>query len=345
MATSARPDQVRGLFRRTVAVGESFGVVEVLGPRPRKIQVATFRKDLGYRDGRHPEGVAFCGAEEDAKRRDFTINGMFMDPLDGRVIDHVGGRADLEARILRAIGDPAERFAEDYLRLLRAVRMTARFGLSMDPGTVEAVQRFAPKLGEGVSAERIADELRKMLAHPGRARAMTLMGSLRLAAVVLPEMARLADIASLAEDASFEASMAAMLETPQDARRASLRLRLANEERERIEWLVAKRGVLETETRPAILKPLMAHPGFWELAALHRAACVESRIDEVLAKRDAWEAEGGLDPPPLLTGDDLIAEGMKPGPRFKTILQRVRDAQLDGEITTRQQAFDLARRE
>ncbi|MBY0232475.1 MAG: CCA tRNA nucleotidyltransferase [Gemmataceae bacterium] len=344
VATSAWPEQVQALFRRTVAVGEAFGVVEVLGPRPHKVQVATFRKDLGYADGRRPEGVEFCGAEEDAKRRDFTINGMFLDPLDGnRVIDHVGGRADLEAKVLRAIGDPAERFAEDYLRMLRAVRMTARFGLTMDESTSEAVKRHAAKLGHGVSAERIAEELRKMLAHPARLEAMTLLCRSSLAPLVLPEMTDPTGVACLEEDASFELAMAAMLATPQDARRASLRLKLANEERERIEWLVGKRGVLETERRASKLKPIMVHPGFWELADLHRAESSASRIDEVLALRAKWEAESTLNPPPLLTGDDLVAEGMKPGPKFKTILEAVRDAQLDGDITTREQAMELAR--
>src|SRR4051794_13272538 len=127
VATSARPEEVRRLFRRTVAVGMSFGVVEVLGPRTdagvHKVQVATFRSDGAYSDGRHPDAVVFSSAEEDARRRDFTINGMFFDPLAGRLIDHVGGRQDLEGRVLRAIGEPRERFGEDKLRMLRAVRL------------------------------------------------------------------------------------------------------------------------------------------------------------------------------------------------------------------------------
>src|ERR687885_1917414 len=126
VATDARPEQVRRLFRRTVPVGISFGVVQVLGPRtapaPLKVEVATFRSDVSYSDGRHPDAVVFSSAREDALRRDFTINGMFFDPLGGRLLDYVGGREDLEARVLRAIGDPRARFAEDRLRMLRAVR-------------------------------------------------------------------------------------------------------------------------------------------------------------------------------------------------------------------------------
>ncbi|MGL4549960.1 MAG: CCA tRNA nucleotidyltransferase, partial [Gemmataceae bacterium] len=188
VATAALPDDVIALFRRTVAVGAAFGVVEVLGPRPFKVQVATFRRDGNYSDARRPDDVVFSTAEEDAKRRDFTINGMFLDPLAGRVIDFVGGRADLDAKVLRAIGDPAARFREDRLRLLRAVRMAARFGLSIDPDTRAAVQRMAAAVGDGVSAERVAEEFRKMLTDPNRVRAMRLLLELGLAAAVLPEL-------------------------------------------------------------------------------------------------------------------------------------------------------------
>src|SRR5262245_25661116 len=172
IATSATPDQVRKLFRRTVAVGASFGVVEVLGPRgqgaPLMVQVATFRTDVGYSDGRHPDEVVFASAREDAERRDFTINGMFFDPIKGEFLDFVSGRADLERKVLRAIGDPRVRFREDKLRLLRAVRMATRFDLAIDADTEAAVREMAAQITV-VSAERIAEELRQMLVHPRRA--------------------------------------------------------------------------------------------------------------------------------------------------------------------------------
>jgi poly(A) polymerase len=198
VATDARPERVRALFNRTVAVGASFGVVEVIGPRldgvHLKTQVATFRVDL-YEDGegdegpdgRHPTSVVFCTAEEDARRRDFTINGMFLDPLTGDVRDYVGGRADLAARALRAIGDPHERFHEDRLRMLRAVRMAARFELAVDHATEAAVKEMAGQI-HAVSPERIADELRKMLTDRHRARGMRLFVEMGLAASVLPEL-------------------------------------------------------------------------------------------------------------------------------------------------------------
>src|SRR5215468_2735973 len=169
VATSARPEEVQRTFAHTVEVGVSFGVVEVIGPRRPdgsfpKVQVATFRSDGAYVDGRRPESVVFSTAAEDAQRRDFTINGMFFDPLESRVIDYVGGLADLKAGVLRAIGDPRARFREDKLRLMRAVRMAARFDFPIEAGTAAAVREMAPQITV-VSSERIAEELRKMLAH------------------------------------------------------------------------------------------------------------------------------------------------------------------------------------
>jgi poly(A) polymerase len=191
VATDAHPDKVRQLFRRTVAVGMSFGVIEVLGPRTEagqlKIQVATFRSDVSYSDGRHPDAVVFSSAKEDALRRDFTINGMFFDPIDNHLLDYVGGQEDLRARILRAIGDPATRFAEDKLRMLRAVRFATCFDLTIDPQTASAVQAMAGQVTL-VSAERIAEELRRLLVAPQRARGVNLLYELGLAAVILPEL-------------------------------------------------------------------------------------------------------------------------------------------------------------
>src|SRR5437870_9686999 len=178
VATNARPEEVRKLFRRTIAVGMSFGVIEVLGPRvedgPLKVQVATFRSDVSYTDGRHPDAVIFSSPEQDALRRDFTINGMFYDPLEGRLIDYVGGEEDLKAKVLRAIGDPATRIAEDKLRMLRAVRLAARFELRIEPATFAAIRAVADQITV-VSAERIADELRKLLVDPHRAHGVSLL--------------------------------------------------------------------------------------------------------------------------------------------------------------------------
>jgi poly(A) polymerase len=428
IATSARPDDVQALFPRTIAVGASFGVIEVLGPRPYRIQVATFRADnytqdttpenlpespSKKREGRHPTSVTFCSAEEDAKRRDFTINGMFFDPIEERLIDYVGGRADLEACLLRAIGDPLERFREDRLRMLRAVRLAARFEFDIHADTAAAIQRMAPQIGEGVSAERIADEFRKMLVDRHRPRGMRLFMDLGLAAVILPEVVAMRGLPQgppcadgpvlpppgqpgpaharpagppcdlwehvlrvlelLRDEPSFPLAMAALLHdvgkprtvgrTPErytfhghehvGARLASdicQRLKLSNDEHDRIVWLVERHQVLceSRQMRPAKLKTLLVHRGIEELFALHRADALAwgHGLEHVLhaeEKRQEWRQAGTLNPPPPITGDDLKEMGLEPGPLFKTLLDRVREAQLDGALHSAEQARDLVR--
>lgn len=188
VATDATPEQVMGMFRRTVPVGVSFGVVRVLGNEPaREVEVATFRSDGAYIDGRRPENVCFSDARTDAERRDFTINGMFLDPLNGEILDYVGGRVDLEAGVLRAIGDPRARFSEDKLRLLRAVRFASRFGMTIETKTAESLVAMADQV-RVVSVERIAQELRRMLVHPTRSKAMDLAMNVGLIAAILPPL-------------------------------------------------------------------------------------------------------------------------------------------------------------
>ncbi len=191
VATDARPEQVQALFRRTVAIGASFGVIEVVGPRQDgrhlTVEVATFRSDGAYSDGRRPDQITFSSAREDAERRDFTVNGMFFDPIKGELHDFVGGQRDLDARVLRAIGDPSRRFDEDKLRLLRGVRMATRFALAIEPATEAAIRAMARRIAV-VSAERIAEELRGLLTHPRRALGLGLLLDLGLADAVLPEV-------------------------------------------------------------------------------------------------------------------------------------------------------------
>lgn len=186
VATSATPAQVVALFPGALTVGAHFGVV-IVRQDGHAIEVATFRTDGSYKDGRHPESVTFATAEEDAKRRDFTVNGLFRDPLEDRIIDHVGGRADLQAKLLRAIGDPDRRFAEDRLRLLRAVRFATVLGFEIEPATWQAVRTHAAAIAT-VSAERIRDELVKILLHPNRLRGFDLLVDSGLMARVLPEI-------------------------------------------------------------------------------------------------------------------------------------------------------------
>jgi len=403
VATSALPEQVIALFRRTIEIGVSFGVVEVLGPRLfdgslPKVQVATFRSDGQYLDGRRPESVTFSSAEEDAQRRDFTINGMFFDPLEGRVIDYVGGKADLQAKILRAIGDPVARFTEDKLRLMRAVRMAARFEFPIENQTAEAIRGMADQLSV-VSAERIADELRKMMTHRNRASALRQMDELGLMNQVLPEID--SDMKGLPQGlpsaptgdlwqhtlqvvellqgpcwpepvpVSFPLAFAAILHDVGKKRSAAReqdrytfhghehigkrlaglacrRLKLSNQEANRIEWLVERHQYLSDAPvmRPSKLKPILVHPGIGELLAIHRADALASEhsiehvefCERILRETPPEE----LNPPPLITGDDLIELGWEQGPLFKKVLDAVREAQLEGTIRTKSEAIEVA---
>jgi poly(A) polymerase len=397
VATDARPGRVRRLFPHTVAVGASFGVIDVLGPRSPAgrpcVQVATFRTDVDYSDGRHPDAVVFSSPREDALRRDFTINGMFFDPLEGQLIDYVGGRDDLQARVLRAIGDPATRFTEDKLRVLRAARMATRFGLTIEPATAAAIRAMADQLPV-VSAERIADELRKLLVDPRRARGVALLDELGLAAVVLPELLPMKGLPQgppgaptgdlwqhvlrvldcLGPEVSFPLAFAALLHdvgkprtvgrTPDRytfyyhehvgrrlASEICRRLKLSNEERERVEWLVEKHQYLcdARQMRVSKLKPTLAHPGIGELLRLHRADAVASgrgtdHVDYCEEKLREWTESGELNPQPVLTGDDLTAQGLTPGPQYKVLLDAVREAQLEGTVRTRDEALELVKK-
>jgi tRNA nucleotidyltransferase/poly(A) polymerase len=353
VATDATPDRVKALFRRRVEVGAAFGVIEVIGPKDDrgewlKVQVATFRSDGAYTDGRRPDSVTFGSAEEDATRRDFTVNGLFSDPITGDVFDYVGGRADLAAKILRAIGDPVERFTEDKLRILRAVRMAARFDLSVDPATSSAGRAMADQI-KAVSAERIADEFRKMLAHPQRGRAVQLFREFGLEAPVLPEMtpAGEAAVAALPPTAGFPLALAALMSeaTPHEAEVVCRRLKLSNDETHRVEFLVEHRLTLVDAARlkPSRLYPLLAHPGGPDLVTLRRAdgGTADAEYCENLLRTKSTDE---LDPQPLLTGDDLIAAGWKPGRAFKVALDMARAAQLDGDIQTKDDAVALASR-
>jgi tRNA nucleotidyltransferase/poly(A) polymerase len=190
ICTDARPDRVQELFPHSLAVGEKFGVILAVEDGTQ-VEVATFRSDIGYSDGRHPDHVVYSDTpKEDVRRRDFTINGLLMDPATREVLDYVGGRADLRAKIVRAIGDPRQRFAEDKLRMLRAVRFAARFGFQIEPQTMAAAQNLATQITQ-VSPERIRDELTKLLTEGAARRGFELLDATGLLSVVLPDIARM----------------------------------------------------------------------------------------------------------------------------------------------------------
>jgi tRNA nucleotidyltransferase/poly(A) polymerase len=375
VATSARPEQIRKLFghRRTLAIGAAFGVVTVLGPKSAgQIEVATFRCDGAYLDGRHPEHVTFSTAELDAQRRDFTINGLFYDPLADRVIDYVGGQEDLQRQVIRAIRNPHERFDEDKLRMIRAVRFAATFGFSIEPETMAAIGQLAGEIVI-VSAERIAAELRRMLVHPRRALAMELLQQSSLLPVILPEAVAI-DSQSPQEDPAeaalrwetllailnhlqepgFATALAAVLRPlchlsgadPALADTICRRWKLANEEIEVAGYLLRQEATIRAAQ--AIpwpqLQRILIGPHVAELLDFTSAVCrvLDGNDDAVqFCRQKLALPTQELNPPPLLTGDDLKQLGLSPGPRFKQLLDALRDAQLDKIVQTRDQALDF----
>jgi poly(A) polymerase len=331
----------------------------LVGVGPHWIEIATFRTDADYRDGRRPTAVHFTTPRNDARRRDFTINGMFYDPLAREVVDHVGGRRDLSRRLIRAIGDPSRRFAEDHLRMLRAVRFAARLGFRIEPRTLDAIRRHARHIAR-VSAERICEELRLILTHPGRAVAWRLLNNAGLlphlwpGADALAEPARetCARLAALPQDASFELGLAAILlhASPHDVRHTCAALRTSNRTRDTVAWLAANRPRLD---RPdaltlADLKLLMARPAFKDLLALFAADLRAARRPPAphrrLVRRAAAVPADRVAPPPLLTGDDLHRMRVPQGPVYRDVLDRVYYAQLNDEIADHAAACALARR-
>lgn len=354
VATDATPDRVRELFgmRRTVAVGAAFGVITVLGPKGvDPIEVATFRADLGYSDGRRPDAVQFTSAEEDAKRRDFTINGLFFDPIAERVIDYVGGQQDIAGMIVRAIGVPDERFGEDRLRMLRAVRFAASLRFSLDGATADAIRAHADAI-RTVSAERIGVEVRRMLTETDPPRAMRLLKETGLLPFVLEPLANddeLFEAATVRLERLFHRSASLALATalcevakPQAAAAISRGLRWTNKEADLVAWLVQHRRDLDdADTKPwSVVQPLLAADGGAELLALRHSFGREDAAQRFCAERLAWPRED-LDPSPLVVGADLIAAGRRPGPGFGELLARVRAAQLDGEIASKGEALKL----
>ena len=352
VATSAIPAEIRQIFPRAMGVGESFGVM-LVRHGGRSIEVATFRADGVYVDGRRPDAVRFSDDREDAARRDFTINGLFEDPETGEIIDHVGGRADLAAGILRAIGSADDRLHEDRLRALRAARFAARFTLTIDPGTEAAVRRIAHDL-TGVSRERIGNEVRRMLLHPSRARAVDLIELLGLAPSVLGESSPAGDHAllrALPVAAGFAESLAAWMLgrlasdiSPARQRRWREALILSNDESDLLAAILSLRpritGTWVGGDR-SVRKRLAAAPGFVGAMAILRAEHhpVVATVD---ADLPALHAEG-IQPAPLVTGDDLVAMGMSPGPAFRPMLDRAYDLQLNGGFSDRDAALATVR--
>ncbi|HPC22414.1 MAG: CCA tRNA nucleotidyltransferase [Phycisphaerae bacterium] len=353
VATSARPEQIVQLFRSTRLVGAQFGVV-LVRKRRRWVEVATFRWDGPYLDGRRPSKVVFSDAREDALRRDFTVNGMFFDPLAGQVIDYVGGQPDLKAGVIRAIGEPSARFEEDHLRLLRAVRFAARLNFPIEPRTFAALREHAPQLTK-VAAERVRDELERMLSHANRAKAFDLLHQAGLLLFLWPKAtwseqqiaAAKALLARLPAEARFELAFAVLvLDRPvPDIHNIARALTFSNDEREDVAWLVEHQRDLDDPASIPLskLKRLMAHRAFGDLRQLALARWAgdpaAAAWPDALQARLAAIPPEAVQPPPLVTGDDLTARGIPPGPVYKEVLDALYTRQLDLELLTRDAAL------
>ena len=364
VATSAVPDQIEEVFsdRKTLAIGANFGVITVLGPRAAgQIEVATFRQDATYSDGRHPDRVSFTTAEEDASRRDFTINGMFFDPLENEVIDFVDGQADLERKLIRAIGDPQLRFAEDKLRILRAVRFAATFGFQIEPGTRAAIDQHAKEL-KVVSAERITAEMQRMLTHPGRSTAVRLLQETGLLAIIFPEseatqedfrdrfQVALAGLEHL-DTQDFASALALLWSQLVPAADRNLtesvmrRMKLSNEAIKSMTWMLDHESqVVEADTLAwPDLQRILIDPRIEHLLALATARQQARQLPVTgieTCRQKQLLAPEKLNPPPLLSGNDLQEMGLPAGPLFREILEKVRNAQLMEQLQDKQQALE-----
>lgn len=392
MATSATPDQMQALFPGSHLVGKAFGVI-IVRKGEFQIEVATFREDGVYEDGRHPVAVRFADRETDAQRRDFTINAMFEDPIAGEVIDLVGGREDLKAGILRAVGDPARRFDEDKLRLLRAVRFAARFEFRIEEKTWEAMRAVAPLI-KGVSAERIGDEVAGILTEGHARTGFELLDASGLLEQVLPEITcmhgceqnpdhhpegdvfehTMRCIDQLEEGCTRELALGMLLHDVAKPTTAALRegrwtfyghpregsdmaaeicrrLRYSNDTTDRVCFLVEQhlRHSSAPDMKQSTLKRFLRQDGIEELLEIARMDAMGSRGDLTLYEfcRNALEelGEEEVRPDPLVTGRDLIRLGYKPGPLFREILTAIEDAQLEGALTTPEEALKMLERE
>jgi poly(A) polymerase len=407
VATNATPAEVMAILPDTYAVGAQFGVVLVPVPQEQRagagestmskaqaVEVATFRSDLGYSDGRRPDEVRFSqDPREDVARRDFTINGMMLDPVSGEVLDFVGGRKDIDAGIIRAIGDPERRFAEDKLRMLRAVRFAARFEYEIESDTFAAIQRLAPDI-HVVSRERVRDELTRMLTEGHARRAFLLLDETGLLKEVLPEISAMKGVQQPPEfhpEGDVFVHTLLLLENLPDpcpptlawgallhdvgkpatfrvapdrirfddhvdvgvkiAEEICQRLRLSNDDTKQVLALVDNhmRFGHVSRMKESTLKKFLRMPGFEEHLALHRADSLASHRNlstyEFLRVKLAETLPEKIRPAPLISGDDLIAAGYAPGPKFREILEAVEDAQLEGRLPARDVALEFVKRE
>jgi poly(A) polymerase len=393
IATNARPEQVEELFKRTIAVGKKFGVIIVVENK-HEFQVATFRSDEDYKDGRRPEKVVFGDARADALRRDFTVNALFYDPISRTTHDWTGGQEDMRAKIIRTIGNPEDRFGEDHLRLLRAIRFAAQLNFEIEPATFTAVKKLAPKISL-ISAERVRDELLKLFRPPHAAHGLDLLRDSGLMEHVLPELCPTITCAQspdyhpegsvynhirlmleqLPPDAPAPLPWAAILHDigkpptasvdqatgaihfyghekigAEMARQILARLRFPKKETDEIVTCVRQHMQFKDvkQMRKATLRRLLMRETFPVELQLHKLDCLGSHRSleyyDFLVKEAKELKKKPRIRPPLITGHDLIALGMKPGPDIGALLHEIRDKQLADELNTKRAAVAWAKR-
>ena len=394
IVTSALPDEIEKIFERSIPVGRKFGVIIVLEDN-HQFQVATFRAEADYLDGRHPAYVVFGDAVADARRRDFTVNGLFYDPVQRKLLDWVGGEADLRAKIIRTIGAPAERFGEDHLRPLRAVRLAAQLNFTIESETFTAIKAAAPKI-HAISAERIRDELIKLFSPPHASRGLDLLRQSGLLEQVLPEIAAtitcdqspdfhpegtvfnhlLLMLKNLPADADPSLAWSVLfhdvakpLTASRDPQTGSIHFYeherigadMAQQILERLRFprkqiddiVIAVRCHMQfkdaLQMRKSTVRRLLMRPTFPLELQLHRLDCVGSHgrldvYDYLVEQAKELEKQPQIRPP-LLTGDDLLAMGMKPGPAMGQLLDEIREKQLSDELKTSEEARHWAKSE
>ena len=369
IATSATPHEVLDLFPGSNEVGAHFGVV-IVKHEGHHVEIATFRTDGSYGDGRRPDSVTFSTPDEDAHRRDFTINGLFENPITGEVIDHVGGLPDLTARVIRAIGTPTHRFQEDALRLLRAVRFSTTLGFPIEPNTLAAIKDNAHLLDK-ISPERIRDEFSKIIISSNRRTGLELMLETGLISHFIPEVIPLIGceqppqwhpegdvyvhtcimLEMLEVDAPLTLCLATLLhdiaKPPTQTTDPDGRIRFNGHDTIRdVVHMVSRHMQFMNvqQMRKAKLKRFMSEPTFDLEMELHRVDCASSNgfTDnyEFLTEKSEEFASEPLIPPPLITGRDLIEKGLQPSPRFKEILEEIQTEQLENRLSTREQALN-----
>ncbi|MEO1856921.1 MAG: CCA tRNA nucleotidyltransferase [Rubritalea sp.] len=388
LATSATPKQVLKLFPKSDPIGAHFGVILVRA-HGLSFEVATFRTDGTYSDNRRPTSVTYSSPQEDAARRDFTVNGLFQDPLTNEIIDFVNGTVDLEQKIIRAIGNPLERFQEDALRLMRAIRFATKLNFEIEPATWTAICENAHLL-EHIAIERIQAEFNQILLHKARARGLDLMIKSGLIRYCVPEVLDLIGceqppqfhpegdvyvhtkimLNMISGEPTLELCLAVLLHdigkpATYSYNPAEDRIRFSGHDQVGAEMaeVILRRLKYSNKTieevcamvknhmnfmnvrfmKTSKVKRFMARPTYQQEMELHRVDCgssngITENYDFLRAKEEEFAAEP-LIPKPLLSGKDLIALGYKPGPEFKPLLEAIQNEQLEGKLTTREQAI------